>query len=165
MEQIQVIAEKKMKSKLLKEFTIRIFTYTLLYFAMIVVFFIFQPLIRSVTWSVVLMLAINALFLMLLSKLATTDAFNGINTTSAPRKSLNRISNAAAIPMFIFTCIFSFIDVIFLHSVFDLSSGYTTNLIISFAVIVLINIIVWSLVVNIYEKRILKKYLTLEDEG
>lgn len=162
-ERIQVIAEKEMTSKLLKQFSIRTFTYSLLYFAMIVLLFIFQPLIPNSTWLVLLIMAVNVLFLMLLSKLATTDAFDGINTTAAPRQSLNRISTAAAVPMFIFTCIFSFIDIIFLHSVVDLSLGYTTNIIVTFAVILVINLIIWSLVVNIYEKRILKKYLTLEE--
>lgn len=165
MEQIQVIAEKEMTSKLLKQFTIRTFIYSFLYFAMIVIFFIFEPIIKNAIWSIVLIIAFNVLFLMLLSKQATTDAFDGINTTSAPRQSLNRISNAAAVPMFVFTCIFSFIDIIFLHSIFDVSSGYTTNTIVYFTTIIVVNIIIWSLVVNIYEKRILKKYLTLEDEN
>jgi len=162
-EQIQVIAEKEMTSKLLKQFTIRTFTYSFIYFAVMVIFFIFEPMINNDMWSMLLIVAINVLFLMLLSKLATTDAFSGINTTSAPRKSLNRISNAASIPMFIFTCIFSFIDIIFLHSIIDVSSGYTTNSMIFFIALIVINIIVWILVVNIYEKRILKKYLTLEE--
>lgn len=165
MEQIQVIAEKKMTSKLLREFLIRTFTYSLLYFSIIVMLFIIQPVIRNEKWSILLVVAINILFLMLLSKLATTDAFAGVNTTSAPKKSLDRISSATAVPMFIFTCIFSFIDVIFFHSVIDVSAGYTRDSIILLVMIVIINIIIWCLVVSIYEKRLLRKYLTLEEEN
>lgn len=164
MEQIQVIAEKEMTSKLLKQFTIRTFIYSFLYFATIVMLFIFVPNAKSTIWPILLVLAINILFLMILSKLATTDAFDGISTTSAPKKSLDRISSVAAVPMFIFTCIFSFIDVIFFHSVFDISKGYTSANLAMFGSIIIINIIIWSLVVNIYEKRILRKYLTLEEE-
>jgi len=162
-EQIQVIAEKEMTSKLLKHFTIRTMIYSFLYFATVVVFFIFEPIVRSTVWSVLLITAINILFLMVLSKQSTTEAFNGINTTSAPRQSLKRISNVAAIPMFIFTCIFSFMDVIFLHSLFDTSDGYTASNVTMFAGIVIINIVIWLFVVNVYEKRILKKYLTIEE--
>jgi len=162
-EQIQVIAEKEMISKLLKQFTIRTFIYSFLYFATIIGLFIFQPIIRSTMWIVLLIVAVNILFLMLLSRLATTDAFIGINTTSAPKKSLSRISSVAAVPMFIFTGIISFIDVLFLHSVFDMSNGYNTDNIIKFGGVVLINLIIWCLVVNIYEKRILRKYLVLEE--
>lgn len=164
MEQVQIIAEKEMTSKLLKQFTIRTFIYSFLYFATIVALFIFTPFIRSSIWDVLLVVAVNVLFLMLLSKLATTDAFDGINTTSAPKKSLKRILNAAAVPMFIFTCVLSFIDIIFFHSVFDTSGGYTTFTLGIFAGIGALNILIWILVVNIYEKRILRKYLTLEEE-
>lgn len=164
MEQIQVIAEKEMISKLLKQFTIRTFVYSFLYFATIVVLFIFGFMIKSTIGFLLLIIAINTLFLMLLSKLATTDAFEGVNTTSAPRKSLQRISGSISVPTFIFTCIFSFVDVIFLHSVFDTSLGYTTFVIGIFTGIVFINIMIWWLVMNIYEKRLLKKYLTIEEE-
>lgn len=165
MEQIQVIAEKEMTSKLLKQFTTRTLIYSFLYFATIVLLFIFGSVINSVMWFALLVTAINVLFLMLLCRLATTDAFEGINTTSASNKSLKRIVNAASIPMFIFTCLFTFIDIIFFHSVFDVSAGYTKSSVISFVLIPIINIIIWSLVVNIYEKRIIKKYLTLDDEN
>ena len=155
MEQIQIIAEKKMTSKLLKEFIVRTFTYSLLYFSTIVMLFIFQPLVSSTLWSVLLVVSINILFLMMLSKLSTKDAFIGINTTSAPKKSLNRISKFVAVPMFIFTCIISFIDVLFFHSVFDVSSGYNRDNLIMFGGVILINFIIWCLVVNVFQKRIL----------
>ena len=164
MEQIQIIEEKKMKSKLLKEFVVRTFTYSLLYFSTIVMLFIFQPVVNSTLWSVLLVLSVNVLFLMMLSKLSTKDAFIGINTTSAPRKSLNRIANSVAVPMFIFTSIVSFIDVLFFHSVFDVSSGYNKDNLIMFGGVIFINFIIWCLVVNVFQKRILRKHLTIEEE-
>ena len=163
MEQVQIIAEKKMISKLRKEFAIRTFTYSFLYFATIVVFFIVEPIIANMLWTIFLILGLNVLFLMLMSKLATTDAFSGINTTSAPKQSLDRIAGVAAFPMFLFMSVCSFIDVIFFHSIFDLSAGYTVSLLVSFGSIVLVNIIIWSLVVYVYEKRILRKFLTMEE--
>jgi len=163
-EKTQLIVEKEMTSKLIKQFTIRTFIYSFLYFATVVGLFIFQPLIKSTVWSVLLIVAINILYLMMLCKLATTEAFLGINTTSAPKRSLDRISNVAAVPMFIFTCIFSFIDVIFLHSVFDISNGYNVTNIAMFSGVVVINLIIWTLVVQIYEKRILKKHIVLDEE-
>lgn len=164
MEQIQVIAEKEMTGKLLKQFSLRTFIYSFLYLGVVAILFIFEPFIKSVLWSLLLVFAINVLFLMMLSKLATTDAFDGINTTSAPKKSLDRIATVAATPMFIFTAIFSFMDVIFFHAVIDISKGYTISNLTIFGSIVLINIFIWCLVVNIYEKRLLRKYLTLEEE-
>lgn len=163
MEHIQVIAEKEMVSKLLKQFIIRIFVYSFLYFAVIVGLFIFGMAIQSDFWVILLVVAINVLFLMLLSRLATTDAFEGINTTSAPKKSLQRISNSASIPMFVFTCIFTFMDIIFFHSLFDTSSGYTSSVLWVFFGTIVVNVVIWALMANMYEKRILRKYLTLEE--
>jgi len=165
LEQIQLIAEKEMTSKLLKQFTVRIFIYSFLYFASIVGLFIFEPIIRSTLWPLLLITAINILFLMMLSKLATADAFDGINTTSAPKESLDRIAKVASVPTFIFTCVISFIDVIFLHSLFDTSGGYNFRVIAIFSGTVVLNIIIWTLVVNVYEKRILRKYLAVEEEN
>ena len=51
-----------------------------------------------------------------------------------------------------------------LHSVFDVSKGYTMDIIVVFSSVVGVNLLIWTLVVNIYEKRILKKYLTLVEE-
>ncbi len=164
MEQIQVIDEKEMTAKLLKQFTIRTFIYSFLYFATIIGLFIFEMAIRSAFWTVLLIVAINVLFLILLSRFATTDAFSGINTTSAPGRSLKRITSATSVPMFVFTCVLSFMDIIFLHSIFDISLGYTSFIISVFLGIVLVNVFVWVLVSKVYEKRILKKYLTLQDE-
>ena len=165
MGRIQLIEEKKMTSKLLKQFTVRTFIYSLLYFCTIVAFFIFQPLVKSEIWTILLITGIDVLYLMLLSRLATIEAFEGINTTSAPKKSLDRIASVVSIPMFIFTGISSFIDVIFLHSVFDTSNGYTRENMLIFVGMVLINLTIWSLVVNVYEKRILRRYLTIEEEN
>jgi len=164
-EQIQVIQEKEMTSKLLKHFSIRILIYCFLYFATVVGLFIFQPFIKSTFWMLLLVTAINVLFLMILSRSATTDAFNGINTTSAPRKSLKRIANVTSVPLFICTAVFSFIDIIFLHSVFDTSNGYTKDNIPMFAGVVAVNLIIWTLVVNVYERRIIRKYVSIEEEA
>ena len=164
MEQIQVIDEKEMTTKLLKQFTVRTFVYSFLYFATVVALFIFEIAIKSAIWMVLFIVAINVLFLILLSRMATTDAFSGINTTSAPSSSLKRISNAAAVPMFLFTCAFSFMDIIFLHSILDVSLGYTAFIVSVFVGLIFVNIFIWFLVANVYEKRILKKYLTLQDE-
>lgn len=157
MEQVQLIIEKEMISKLLKQFTIRVFTYSFLYFVVLVALFIFEPIIGSAFWAILLIVATNILFLMMLSKISTTEAFDGINTTSAPKQSLNRISSVANIPTLIFTGIISFLDVIFLH-------GYKNSTMNIFAGIVIINILVWVFVIKIYEKRVLKKYLVLEEE-
>lgn len=164
MEQVQIIQEKEMISKLLKQFTIRTFIYSFLYFATIVILFILEGAINSSIGGIILVIVGNILYLMLLSKMSTTDAFDGINTTSAPKKSLQRIANATAVPMFVFTCVISFIDVIFFHSLFTLSSGYTTPVLVQLLSIVVGNILICFLVVNIYEKRLLRKHVTFEEE-
>ncbi len=164
MEQVQIIQEKEMISKLLKQFTIRTFIYSFLYFATIVILFILEGAINSSIGGVILVIVGNILYLMLISKMSTTDAFDGINTTSAPKKSLQRIANATAVPMFIFTCVVSFIDVIFFHSLFTLSSGYTTPVLVQLLSIVVGNIVICFLVVNIYEKRLLRKHVRFEEE-
>jgi hypothetical protein len=163
-EQVQIIQEKEMISKLLKQFTIRTFIYSFLYFATIVILFILEGAINSSIGGVILVIVGNILYLMLISKMSTTDAFDGINTTSAPKKSLQRIANATAVPMFIFTCVVSFIDVIFFHSLFTLSSGYTTPVLVQLLSIVVGNIVICFLVVNIYEKRLLRKHVRFEEE-
>jgi len=163
-EQVQIIEEKEMISKLLKQFTIRTFIYSFLYFATIVILFILEGAINSSIGGVILVVVGNILYLMLISKMSTTDAFNGINTTSAPKKSLQRIANATAIPMFVFTCVISFIDVIFFHSLFTVSSGYTKVVLAQLLGIVIGNIVICFLVVNIYEKRLLRKHVTFEEE-
>ena len=164
MEQVQIIQEKEMISKLLKQFTIRTFIYSFLYFATIVILFILEGAINSSIGGVILVIVGNILYLMLISKMSTTDAFDGINTTSAPKKSLQRIANATAVPMFIFTCVVAFIDVIFFHSLFTLSSGYTTPVLVQLLSIVVGNIVICFLVVNIYEKRLLRKHVRFEEE-
>ncbi len=164
MEQVQIIQEKEMISKLLKQFTIRTFIYSFLYFATIVILFILEGAINSSIGGVILVIVGNILYLMLISKMSTTDAFDGINTTSAPKKSLQRIANATAVPMFIFTCVVSFIDVIFFHSLFTLPSGYTTPVLVQLLSIVVGNIVICFLVVNIYEKRLLRKHVRFEEE-
>lgn len=164
MEQVQIIQEKEMISKLLKQFTIRTFIYSFLYFATIVILFILEGAINSSIGGVILVIVGNILYLMLISKMSTTDAFDGINTTSAPKKSLQRIANATAVPMFIFTCVVSFIDIIFFHSLFTLSSGYTTPVLVQLLSIVVGNIVICFLVVNIYEKRLLRKHVRFEEE-
>ena len=163
MEQIQIIEEKEMISKLLKQFTIRTFIYSFLYFATIVILFILEGAIDSSIGGIILVVVGNILYLMLISKMSTTDAFDGINTTSAPKKSLQRIANATAVPMFIFTCVISFIDVIFFHSLFTIS-GYTTFVLAQLLGIVVGNIVICFLVVNIYEKRLLRKHVRFEEE-
>ena len=164
MEQVQIIQEKEMISKLLKQFTIRTFIYSFLYFATIVILFILEGAINSSIGGIILVIVGNILYLMLLSKMSTTDAFDGINTTSAPKKSLQRIANATAVPMFIFTCVVSFIDVIFFHSLFTLTSGYTKVVLAQLIGIVVGNIVICFLVVNIYEKRLLRKHVRFEEE-
>lgn len=163
MEQIQIIEEKEMISKLLKQFTIRTFIYSFLYFATIVILFILEGAIDSSIGGIILVVVGNILYLMLISKMSTTDAFDGINTTSAPKKSLQRIANATAVPMFTFTCVISFIDVIFFHSLFTIS-GYTTFVLAQLLGIVVGNIVICFLVVNIYEKRLLRKHVRFEEE-
>ena len=164
MEQVQIIQEKEMISKLLKQFTIRTFIYSFLYFATIVILFILEGTINSSIGGVILVIVGNILYLMLISKMSTTDAFDGINTTSAPKKSLQRIANATAVPMFIFTCVVSFIDIIFFHSLFTLTSGYTKVVLAQLIGIVIGNIVICFLVVNIYEKRLLRKHVRFEEE-
>ena len=169
MEQIQVIAEKEMTSKLMKEFSLRTFLYSFLYFGIIAILFILGLSLNksgkvSLILSISLLTAINTLFLLILSKFSTTEAFDGINTTSAPRKSLDRILTAVAVPLFVITCIFTFFDVILLHSFFDISNGYNAMSMLAFGAMCALNIIVFSLIVNIYEKRILKKYLIIVEE-
>jgi len=169
MEQIQVIAEKEMTSKLMKEFSLRTFLYSFLYFGIIAILFILGLSLNksgkiSLILSISLLTAINTLFLLILSKFSTTEAFDGINTTSAPRKSLDRILTAVAVPLFVITCIFTFFDVILLHSFFDMSNGYNAMSMLAFVTMCALNIIVFSLIVNIYEKRILKKYLIIVEE-
>ncbi len=164
MEQVQIIQEKEMISKLLKQFTIRTFIYSFLYFATIVILFILEGAINSSIGGVILVIVGNILYLMLISKMSTTDAFDGINTTSAPKKSLQRIANATAVPMFIFTCVVSFIDIIFFHSLFTLTSGYTKVVLAQLIGIVVGNIVICFLVVNIYEKRLLRKHVRFEEE-
>ena len=169
MEQVQVIAEKEMTSKLMKEFSLRTFLYSFLYFGIIAILFIVGLSLNragnvGLVLSISLLTAINTLFLLVLSKLATTEAFDGINTTSAPKKSLDRILTAVAVPLFVITCIFTFFDVILLHSFFDISNGYNTVSMIAFVSMCILNIIVFYLIVNIYEKRILKKYLIIVEE-
>jgi hypothetical protein len=163
-EQVQIIQEKEMISKLLKQFTIRTFIYSFLYFATIVILFILEGAINSSIGGVILVIVGNILYLMLISKMSTTDAFDGINTTSAPKKSLQRIANATAVPMFIFTCVVSFIDIIFFHSLFTLTSGYTKVVLAQLIGIVVGNIVICFLVVNIYEKRLLRKHVRFEEE-
>ena len=164
MEQIQIIEEKEMISKLLKQFTIRTFIYSFLYFGTIVILFILEGVLNSSIGGMILVAVGNILFLMLLSKMSTTDAFDGVNTTSAPKKSLHRIAGATAVPLFIFTCVISFVDVIFFHSLLTISSGYTTFVLAQLLGIVVLNVVICFLVVNIYEKRLLRKHVTFEEE-
>ena len=167
MEQIQFIAEKEMTAKLLKQFSIRAFLYSLLYLGVIAILFIFSLYLTragnfGLILSILLITAINVLFLLVLSRLATTEAFYGVNTTSAPRKSLDRILTAISVPLFIITAVFSFLDIIFLHSFFDISNGYTLTSIATFLSVLVLNICILLFIVNFYEKRILKKYLIIE---
>jgi len=169
MEQVQVIAEKEMTSKLIKQFSFRTFLYSFLYFGVIAILFIVGLSLNragkiGLILSISLLTAINTLFLLILSKFSTTEAFDGINTTSAPRKSLDRILKAVSVPLFIITCVFTFLDVLLLHSFFDMSNGYSAMSMLAFLTMCALNIIVFLLIVNIYEKRILKKYLIIVEE-
>ena len=71
MEQIQVIAEKEMTSKLMKEFSLRTFLYSFLYFGIIAILFILGLSLNksgkvSLILSISLLTAINTLFLLIL---------------------------------------------------------------------------------------------------
>lgn len=167
-EQIQFIAEKEMTSKLIKQFSIRTIIYSFIYLGVIAILFIVSLAISKssmsgVGLSLLLITAINVLFLLMLSKSATTEAFDGVNTTSAPEKSLKRILSAISVPLFIITAIFTFLDVLLLHSLFDISNGYTNFAIGTFIIMFLVNVIVFLLVLNIYEKKILQKYLIITE--
>lgn len=168
MEQIQFIAEKEMTSKLIKQFSFRTFLYSFLYLGVIAVLFIVGLAIKKssipgVALSLLLITAINVLFLLIMSKAATNEAFEGVNTTSAPEKSLKRILSAISAPLFIITIIFTFLDILLLHSLLDMSKGYTSFAIGTFALMFMVNFIIFELVVNVYEKRILKKYLIITE--
>lgn len=168
MEQVQFIVEKEMTSKLIKQFSVRTFLYSFLYLGVIAILFIVGLAISKssmlgISLSILLITAINVLFLLIMSKSATTEAFEGVNTTSAPEKSLKRILSAISVPLFIITAIFTFLDILLLHSLLDMSKGYTTFSIGTFALMFGVNLIIFLLVVNIYEKRILKKYLIITE--
>lgn len=135
MERIQVIEEKKMVKRLFSKFFGNIFLYGLLYLACMVVFLMFIIFQEEVLSSMLIMSlvigAINLAFIMLIVNSSIKNTFNGINTVNVPEQSQGRICGIVNTILITMMIVFTVIDIITFHALFQSKIDTKTHTVIS----------------------------------
>lgn len=135
MERVQVIEEKKMVKRLFSKFFGNIFLYGLLYIACMVVFLMFIIFQEEELTSMIIMAlvigAINLAFIMLIINSSINNTFNGINTVNVPEQSQGRICGIVNTILITMMIVFTIIDIITFHALFQSKIDTKTHAVIS----------------------------------